>query len=263
MKALSTKNEIQQLINDFRKSVKTSEIETNFYGFINKGNQVYILNDHHGVFFLEKCELTKQYCYYFFTNCAGLVNAGFSLPKSANYKCEYLVNCAASNSVILHLSNLGFEKYANLRKMSRINIVLSLNISVDIKKCEITDLSYLRDVFDNKFDSVSERLPSDSEIIEALNSGNIYKVTDTDKILGFYWADTKKFLSELRYIFIDEDARGRSLGEMLLQHFLVRSSTVKKNQLWVLEGNTPALKLYEKYGFNFERMYDYIFKVEK
>lgn len=258
----SSEVEIAKLISTLRKSSNTVKFETNFYGFTSKKNNIFILNDLKGLFFLEKCLSTGMYIYYFFAKENEIFKADFTLPASKNYKCEYICNNKKSDAVLLHLNNLGFQKYAVLKKMSRINFSYSEEI-LDVSKCSSSDFSYIRYVFDNEFDKISERLPSNEKIIEALRSGEIFKVSKGGAALGFYWADTKKFLSELKYIYVDKVSRGQSLGEKLFQHYLSKSNNIKKNQLWVLEDNKPALALYEKYGFRFEQLCDYIFKVEK
>lgn len=263
MLKVSSEAEVLKKIADRKKNGKVAHFESNFYGFSSKDNRIFILDDQNGVFFLELCGLTSQYIYYFFFDKSEFVSVEFLLPESAFYKCEYIVSTVVSKEVVAHLNSLGFVQYALLKKMSKINTSFDFKIAPNIEACGLADLDCLRNIFDSKFDSISDRLPSNSRIIEALSKKNIIKISENGVLLGFYWADNKRFLSELRYIFVDELVRGRSFGEVLFQHYLNYSSPDRKSQLWVLDGNIPALKLYGKYGFKFEQLRDYIFKVEK
>ncbi len=86
------------------------------------------------------------------------------------------------------------------------------------------------------------------------------KITDNQKIIGFLWFDKKKFLTELRYLFVDESYRGQKISKKLMKQYLYHTRDVKKKQLWVLEHNKIAINLYKKYGYEFENLKDTIFK---
>lgn len=260
---VSNTSEVMQLIANYKKNNEAKKIETNFFGFKSDSVTVAIIESNKGVFFIEKNPLKSIDTYYYYSALDEVDSIRFLLPTSTEVKCEYLFSGEANKLVLSHLLNVGFEKYAALEKMYRLNNQVDYSLDGKIKACTLKDLDYLRDVFDSYFDKISERPPANDEILNAIKSQSVFKITDGSKVLGFYWADFKRFVSELRYIFIDQSARGRKQGEILFTHYLASSKNVKKNQLWVLKDNIAAINLYKKYGFINDTQQDYIFKVKK
>lgn len=252
--------EILDLIKDFREGNKGHKIESNFYGFNSSTEQVILLSNEYGVFFIEEDSENDVFSYFYVSLANALESVSFDFLMECVIKSEYIFNDLPSDFILKHYSNLGFEHYAELKKMSRFSSQELFDVDSRIKLCGLPDFKYLRNMFNDNFDKVSERIPSDVEVYAAIAEASIYKFLDKGKVLGFYWADTKRFVSELRYLFVSEDARGQSIGGKLLQHHLDMAKTTKKNQLWVLSTNRPAIYLYEKYGYIFENQQDYIFR---
>lgn len=215
-----------------------------------------------GLFFIGTELSTNMNHYYFLAEADSLSEADLIFPQDKKLVSEFVFNSQPNTSVINHYEALGFKTYAQLKKMSLLKKDVTIVPSKNIDLCTLDDLSFLRNIFNLQFDPVSERYPTDNELQSAINSGSIFKYVDNNRLLGFYWADTKKFLTELRYLFVDADCRGRGIGRALFEHHLFVTQAVKKNQLWVLENNTAAIALYQKFGYGYEGLQDLIFVKE-
>lgn len=260
---ISSTSEVMELVSNYKNKNEGKKIETNFFGFKDDEVILKVIKSNHGVFFIEKNLLQDIDTYYYYSTFDGFEDVKFKLPNSNIIKSEYIFRYEASDLVLRHFSNIGFEKYAVLNKMYCLSSKINYSLDKRVTVCTYQDLSYLRGIFDNYFDKISERPPLNDEILNALNVQSIYKIVENSKFLGFYWADSKKFTSELRYVFLDQAERGRGLGEVLLVHYLGNSNNIRKKQLWVLKDNIIAINLYKKYGFIDDAQKDYIFMVRK
>jgi GNAT superfamily N-acetyltransferase len=246
-------------ITDFKSRINRDVILSNYYNTVLEEKDWLLNIQPCGLFFIGCDALTGLNHYFFVVESKYLSDAKITLPEGEKLISEFVFNSQASDLVLKHFKNIGFNVYAHLMKMS---LVKKYNVSRSsslIIHCCIDDFGYLRRVFDNKFDRISERYPSDDELISAINEGSLFKFVEKGCIFGFYWSDTKKFLSELRYIFVEETTRGLGIGRALLEHHLFTTQSVKKNQLWVLSNNTAAIALYENFGYSFEGLQDFIF----
>lgn len=157
----------------------------------------------------------------------------------------------------------GFIEFTSLQKMSFLSDEQNiLESNENIIYCDLLDIENLIEIFVNKFNKYSENLPSKNEIKKAIESKSIIKIIDKQKIIGFLWFDMKKVLTELRYLFVDENYRGQKLSKRLMEQYLYSVKDVKKKQLWVLEDNMVAINLYKKFAYEFEELKDTIFKKE-
>src|SRR5260370_7574511 len=76
------------------------------------------------------------------------------------------------------------------------------------------------------------------------------------RVIG--WLDFKKFLPRCAYrataeisVYVDENFRGRGVGQRLLQHAIARASSLGITALvgLIFGHNDPRLKLFERLGF--------------
>lgn len=212
-----------------------------------------------GLFFIGCDEFSGLTHYYFLADSHSLAEVDLILPASQTYISEFVVGSQGCEVVLDHYAKIGFKRYANLNKMS-----LSRKGQIDspqesVISCTYNDFSFLRNTFDRQFDRLSERYPTDKELLDALGNGSVFKFVDNNRALGFYWADTKRFLSEVRYFYVQHGSRGVGVGKAMLEHHLFTTQSVKKNQLWVLEDNSAAIALYEKFGYQLDGLQTLIF----
>ncbi len=76
------------------------------------------------------------------------------------------------------------------------------------------------------------------------------------KIVGFYIASKVLDESEVFTIAVDKDYKKMGIGTSLLNHLIERSKENNVHQIWleVSTKNTPAINLYEKFGFKVIRV---------
>ncbi len=251
---------LKSKIFEFKAQQNTAGIVTNFFNISLENKDWFLDAQVNGLFFWGSDDLTGLGHYYFLANISDLSNVELSLLDKKKIVSEFVFDKSIDDSVKQHYADLGFKPYAHLVKMSLLKKNIQLGSHLDlIELCTISDLAYLRSVFDDHFDPISERHPSDEAIFDAIKSDFVHKYIDDGNILGFYWVDTKKYLTEMRYFFVDECARGLGIGKALLEHHLVLTRGIRKNQLWVLMNNKAAIFLYQKYGYHFESLQDFVF----
>lgn len=251
---------LEKQIDRFRSLTSPVNTLTNYFNTPLNYTDVLLFVGCNALFFIARNQTSGLNYYFFLAKSGFLSSSDIEFPKDERLVAEYIFSSKLNIEVREHLKKGEFQYYANLKKMclTRKDRYAVTRPSSVINICDISDLSYLRNKFDRYFDPISERCPSESELITAINKKSIFKYVKQDKILGFYWADSKKFISELRYIFVDENFRGVKVGQSLLEHHIYATIDVKKNQLWVLNNNNAAIRLYEKYGYTFEEMQDLI-----
>jgi GNAT superfamily N-acetyltransferase len=250
---------LYQKIDNFKSSNNASSIITNYY--IQSNNRIIILleESRYGLFFLLKDEVRNLSNYYFIALKGYLNITKFKFPPE-NIVFEYVYNIQENIDVINHMEKLGFLKYNSLTKMSLIERDCNFIESHDnVVKCNLSDFKEIKYAINNFFDPISERLPDDTDIISAIKSGSCFKVIVNNKLVAFYWANTKSKTSELRFVFVNEKFRARGLGKTLINHHLQLTSHVMKNQLWVLDNNYSAIKMYKNFGYKFEKIHDLVF----
>ena len=247
-------------VKEFKLLFSTVSVVTNFFNSKLESDDIYLFIDNEGLFFFDKSKKGNLGRYYFLATHNGFEICNFNIPTNERLVSEYIYQTKVPHTVVVeHYNNLGFSSYANLKKMSLLDKDDVTQESASIEECTSLDLPFLRTVFDFEFDSISERNPSDNDLQDAIERTSIFKYTVKGRIAGFYWADTKKFLSELRYLFVRESFRGKGFGKALFKHHLVQTRLVKKNQLWVLESNLQAINLYKKFGYQFDKLQSLIF----
>ncbi len=157
-----------------------------------------------------------------------------------------------------------FTKFVTLKKMSFLtNSDIFKKFDDPIVYCTRKDIKNLKLMFLNNFNKYCDNLPSTKEIENAITKNLIIKKTDNENIIGFLWFDKKQILTELRYLYVNENYRGLKISNKLMNQYLYLTKYIKKKQLWVLEDNNVAINLYKKFGYEFEELKDTIYKKVK
>lgn len=236
-----------------------SQLVSNYFGGAMSGGD-YLVSIHPGcVRFLERNPYKNIFYYYFIAKAGHLGDFDDELVD-APVASEQVFKGQLSEEILNHLLASGFVRYAQLRKMSMIR---GENESIfenhEVQPCVQNDIDYIRSTIVTSFDPMSERPPHREKISTAVENKSIFKVDLGGELKGFYWAEIRGVVSELRYIYVSPDSRGGGLGRALLEHHLVSSKAQKKNQLWVLGENSRAISMYKSFGYSFEGLENLVF----
>ena len=119
----------------------------------------------------------------------------------------------------------------------------------DITKMTLDDLNNIKDNLISDFDDFWNYSVFKSELES--DSSHYLVVKDNSKIIGF--AGIKVILpdADIMNIVVKKDFRNQGIGSLLLKELinLSKSLNVKDLFLEVNEKNTPAILLYNKFGF--------------
>lgn len=153
----------------------------------------------------------------------------------------------------------GFEKYAGLTRMSRIeNVSLSQKPDSRVKYAAIEEEEQIVELLETHFDKYSEQIPMREEITEWIKGNRIITVAEQSRVIGFVIFEINGETSCLRYWFTHPEYRDRKTGSALLRRFFHECCHTKRQLFWVVDTNSNAIARYKHYGFEFERIYDQV-----
>ncbi|MBR3153020.1 MAG: ribosomal protein S18-alanine N-acetyltransferase [Clostridia bacterium] len=119
---------------------------------------------------------------------------------------------------------------------------------IDLRKMNKFDLDYINQNLD-KFDEfwTFNVLKSEFESEDSL----LYVAQNEDEVLGFFAIKKGPFEIDIMNIVVRKDMRNKKIGSLLMEKILdiFKNSDKEAITLEVNENNIPAIKLYEKYGF--------------
>lgn len=255
-------DELKVKLFEFRKNHK--EVISNYISQDLSNKEIIFFENENGLLTFAYDKEYEVYKMYFMVETLEILDNLLTQSKwNKNSSLEIIDKNEPDNNLKKVFEKYGFIEFTTLQKMSFLgdgkNI---LEPNENIIYCDLQDVEDLIEIFANKFNRYSENLPSKNEIKKAIDAESIIKIIDKQKIIGFLWFDKKKVLTELRYLFIDENYRGQKLSKRLMEQYLYLVKDVKKKQLWVLEDNMVAINLYKKFAYEFEELKDTIFKKE-
>ena len=255
-------DELKVKLFEFRKNHK--EVISNYISQDLSNKKIIFFENENGLLIFAYDKEYEIYKIYFMVDCLKTLDSlVFQADWNENSSLEIIDKNEVENGLKNIFEKYGFIQFTTLQKMSFLtNSEKVIELENSIVYCDLVDNQSLKEIFLNKFNRYSENLPSIKEIEKAIESKSIIKITDKGKILGFLWLDKKKVLTELRYLFVDENYRGQKLSKRLMEQYLYLTGDVKKKQLWVLEDNHVAINLYKKFENKFEELKDTIFKKE-
>ena len=120
----------------------------------------------------------------------------------------------------------------------------------DIAKMTLYDLNNIKDNLISDFDDFWNYSVFKSELES--DSSHYLVVKDNSKIIGFAGIKVTVPDCDIMNIVVKKDFRNQGIGSLLLKELinLSKSLNVKNLFLEVNERNTPAILLYNKFGFN-------------
>ena len=155
----------------------------------------------------------------------------------------------------------GFNVYTSLVRMSRIYNGISIVYEATDQHLKVANQDESLDVFNQLktfFDPKAEQLPTQDEIIEWSNNGNILVYKIQNQVAGFIIYQLVGVTLYLRYWFVSPLFRDRKLGSKLFNYFLSKGKDSKRQIFWVIQTNENAIIRYKHYGFKEEKMYNFV-----
>ena len=160
--------------------------------------------------------------------------------------------------------HLGFVKYQSLHRMSRCGILNIENINYgDVFFADLCDLQGIMSYFVSYFDPISEQLPLMEELVELKKNNCILVCKINDEIAGFLIYEVQGITLYLRYWFVHPNYRNRKIGSKLFSKFKEIGIKTKRQLFWVIDNNENAIKRYKHYGFESEKMFNYVLLYKK
>ncbi len=119
----------------------------------------------------------------------------------------------------------------------------------DITKMTLDDLNNIKDNLISDFDDFWNYSVFKSELES--DSSHYLVVKDNSKIIGFAGIKVTVPDCDIMNIVVKKDFRNQGIGSLLLKELinLSKSLNIKNLFLEVNEKNTPAISLYNKFGF--------------
>lgn len=153
-----------------------------------------------------------------------------------------------------------FYEYTSLVRMSRMvsNSLLEFEQIANLKDANVNQIDEIISLFDQYFDPMAEQLPNKVDLLAWVESGSLLVYEIDSKICGFIIYDLNGVTLYLRYWFVHPDYREKKIGSSLFNFFLYKGRNTKRQLFWVIKTNENAIKRYRHYGFNEEKMYNFV-----
>ncbi len=259
-----------QEVRDAFQYVKSSKQRflTNFYPDPSKVERWIDCNDFfkeiigNTIFFLRK--KPEFYCLYFYSSSLDDLERALAILKSMENNNLFVVDIVGKkNEIELILDAFlinGFYKYTTLNRMSKNSVdnIYDTCNNVNLKNAHAAHSHSLSKLLFQYFDPKAEQVPTDQEINEWIELGQVIVFEENREILGFMIYDLIGITSYLKYWFVHPNHRNKKIGSIMLNEFFKKSSGTKRQLFWVIETNKNAIKRYLHYGFKPENLFDYI-----
>lgn len=147
-----------------------------------------------------------------------------------------------------------------LMRLSHVGKPLFIGVDTinEIERADTDDAKKVKEILCTEFDSITDRIPSDSDFKRFVDNGDILIIKDSSNIAGFLIYEMAGQSTHLRYWWTNPLYRGKGVGGKLLKEFFRIGQNTSRQYLWVDETNDLALPCYLHYGFSPEGLKDYI-----
>ena len=147
--------------------------------------------------------------------------------------------------------------YVRLRKSSLSVVAFD---SVDVSYCDETDFGRLKNLMRSTFDPIGSNIPSDDELRYFLSNQEVICVRNEHALVkGFIIFEDKGKTSYIRMVCVDKACSGIGIGTQLMSMYFYIHSEFKGYTLWCAVDNSIALKLYGKFEYKQENIYNHIY----
>ena len=139
--------------------------------------------------------------------------------------------------------------YKDLNQPKFVNHSVIMSFAENLKEVETACL-----LFNDTFDNLSGDFISPSSYTEYFENNHILIAKDTENnFLGALHQTIEKGVAWISHVAVLPEARGKHIGQALLNEFIHRNYTTEKQRymFWVQKQNTVAVNMYEKKGFKY------------
>lgn len=122
----------------------------------------------------------------------------------------------------------------------------------------IGDLADIAEFLEQQLDPFIDQIPGPTELRDAVTSQEVLIAREDQRLAGVLISEKTGFTAHLRYWYVGQEFRGRSIGANLIKFFFSRLGDKTRVLLWVREENYDAIAKYEHYGFRKDALVDQI-----
>ena len=127
--------------------------------------------------------------------------------------------------------------------------------SVKVREAEnLNEVAWAAKLFNDTFDPYSGDFIADEELQTLFQNGQVLMAVDgSGSLLGALHQTVERNVAWISHVAVVADARGRHVGQALVDAFIERNHTSDKSRymLWVQQQNTAAVAMYRNCGFKY------------
>lgn len=151
-----------------------------------------------------------------------------------------------------------FRQYEFIYRMSRVGVPDFCSFDSSVSYAELNDTNAICQLLSLHFDPLSEQIPEVEEIAQFIENKRILVYKRSNEIYGFIIFELTGLTLHLRYWFVCPQYRDLHIGSKLFNAFMYEGRNSKRQLFWVIADNENAIKRYKHYGFEAEKMFDYV-----
>lgn len=187
--------------------------------------------------------------YYFINNLTKVPLLEVSQPLAT----ELLFRGAVPDGEENFLLRVGFKRNV-VRDQYLMKFTEDIQWPSDVTIAEdLEEVKAAANLFNGAFDPYSGDYIPETDYSRLLEDKSILVVKDGDKVVGAIHCEEASKQFWIRHVCVAPDQQGKGFGNKLVSAYLAcgHGKGLQRFALWVQRQNTPAVKLYEKYGFKF------------
>ena len=201
-----------------------------------------------GNLFIIRSRTEHRILNFYITDTEGEVSA---IPQNTVSEIPYRERDTALKNASEYLQAHGFSLMFKRRRMSRKAEHIECT-EESVSPALPSELKHVYEIMFGNFDIRTACIPSGEAIQAAIVDRRILVYRKEGIPVGLLHFTRTKSGTELRHLAVDNSYRGCGVGSALVRYYL--ASTEGNSTVWVRVDNTPAVKVYEKYGYTADGM---------
>lgn len=179
-----------------------------------------------------------------------------SIPSNQNPAISY-VDKTKNQDLVAAITSSGFKEIAQYARMKKLDFTITQNDREE-RYAILSETERIHDLLNQHFNPITDYLPSKEEIAQLIDQKQIIVERENDKVTGFVVFRVNHRTVNFNFLL----NCGRPGNGTILKHSFLRcmaARNVTSGFLWVNTLNTPAQRLYERFGWQFDGLYDWFF----